>query len=381
MKVPYLDLKATTESFHGELEATASRIVSGGRYLLGEECAAFEREYADFIGVRNTVCCGNGLDALTLIYRAYIERGDMAPGDEVIVPANTFVASILAISENGLVPVLVEPSAATYEIDPDKIEQAITGKTRGILIVHLYGLCAWNEKIADVCRRHNLIVTEDNAQAHGCKFFPSDGAEPVRTGSIGHSAGHSFYPGKNLGALGDAGAVTTNDDEFATLIRSLANYGSSRKYVFQYEGRNSRMDELQAAILRVKLQRLDADNTVRMDIAKLYAERINNEWIKLPILAPRETNVYHIYPVMTEHRDRLQEYLNEKGIGTIIHYPIPPHKQACYAGKGILNMPEPPAITERLSAQELSIPLNPNMTPEQIEYVVATINEFQPTDL
>ncbi len=381
MRIPYLDLKATTESFGGEIERRVAEVVSSGRYLLGAECEAFEREYADWLGCAHTVACGNGLDALTLIFRAYLERGDMVPGDEVIVPANTFVASVLAVSRNGLVPVMVEPSEQTYEIDACRIERAITSRTRAILLVHLYGRCAYTGRIGEICRRNNLLVVEDNAQAHGCLFFPDNGGVPQRTGSIGHAAGHSFYPGKNLGALGDAGAVTTDDAGFASLVRSLANYGSARKYVFDHEGSNSRMDEVQAAALRVKLRRLDADNERRIKLAERYAAGISNPLIRLPELGRRGGNVYHIYPVMTAYRDELQKYLVEKGIGTIIHYPIPPHRQRCYAGKGILHMPEPPCITDMLAARELSIPLNTNMTDAEADYVIEALNAFRPTNI
>lgn len=376
MKIPYLDLKQTTLSFGGEIERRVAEVVSSGRYLLGENVAAFEREYAEYIGTEQTIACGNGLDALTLIFRALMLQGKLQPGDEVIVPANTFVASVLAISRNGLVPVMVEPSPTDYELDASRMETAISSRTRAILLVHLYGHCAYNEEIEEISHRYNLIVVEDNAQSHGAFHFPESGGAPRRTGSLGFAAGHSFYPGKNLGALGDAGAVTTSDAEFADLVRALANYGSSKKYVFDYEGRNSRMDEIHAATLRVKLRRLDADNLRRIEIARRYNEEIKNPLLTLPPFGEPGSNVYHIYPVMTERRDALKEYLDEKEIGTIIHYPIPPHLQKCYKDRGILRMPEPPVISERLAREELSIPLNTNMTDAEVQYVIDSLNSF-----
>lgn len=377
MKIPYLDLKQTTASFAGEIEKRVAEVVTSGRYLLGENVAAFEREYSDYIGTARAVACGNGLDALTLIFRALLLQGRLDPGDEVIVPANTFVASVLSISRNGLVPVMVEPSPTDYELDASRIEKAISSHTRAILLVHLYGRCAYNSAIEDISRRYNLIVVEDNAQSHGAFYFPEPGMAPRRTGSLGFAAAHSFYPGKNLGALGDAGAITTSDTDFADLVRALANYGSSKKYVFDYEGRNSRMDEIHAAALRVKLSRLDADNLRRIGIARRYNNDIRNPLIALPPFGESGSNVYHIYPVMSERRDALKDFLDEKGIGTIIHYPIPPHLQKCYKDRGILRMPEPPVISERLARQELSIPLNVNMTDAEVKYVVDTLNEFK----
>ena len=304
----------------------------------------------------------------------------MQPGDEVILPANTYIATHLGITENGLVPACVEPNPHTLEIDDSLIEAAITERTKAICIVHLYGRCAMTDKIAELCKKYNLKLVEDNAQAHGCRF------NGKRTGSIGDAAGHSFYPGKNLGALGDAGTVTTNDPELAAAVRALANYGSQRKYVFKYAGRNSRLDEIQAAILDVKLKYLDADIAKRQEVARCYYERIDNPLVELPERLPDENNVYHLFPIIIkelksegvkELRDRLHDYLAEKGIGTVIHYPIAPHKQECYA-KETWNVPQLRLpITEMLADAELSLPISPCMSKEQVEWVVRCVNEFE----
>jgi dTDP-4-amino-4,6-dideoxygalactose transaminase len=297
----------------------------------------------------------------------------MQPGDEVILPENTYIATHLGITQNGLVPVCVEPDPKTLEIDDNLIEAAISPRTKAICIVHLYGRCAMTDKIADICKRHGLKLVEDNAQAHGCLF------NGKRTGSLGDAAGHSFYPGKNLGALGDAGAVTTNDLELAAAIRALANYGSQKKYVFKYTGRNSRLDEIQAAILDVKLRHLDEDIALRQQVADYYYDHISNPQITLPKRLPHEENVYHLFPILVAKgkRDALHDYLEQRGIGTVIHYPIAPHKQECYA-KEAWNVPQLSLpITERLADEELSIPMSPCMTQEQIEYVVKCINEFK----
>jgi len=364
--IPYLELKRITEMHADEIQEAVRRVVSGGWYLQGEENRRFEEEYSRYIGTRYCVGCGNGLDALTLILRAYMELGVLSEGDEVIVPANTYIASILAITENHLRPVLVEPREDTFQIDDTLIEAALTTRTRAIMIVHLYGHCAYTERIGDICRRHNLLLIEDNAQAHGCRF----GAK--RTGSLGNAAGHSFYPGKNLGALGDAGAVTTDDEELAQAIRALANYGSSRKYVFPMKGRNSRLDELQAAVLRIKLRYLDADNAVRQTITRRYISEIHNENLHLPSEQYCQNSVQHIFPVLCERRDALQQYLKERGVQTMIHYPIPPHQQQCYAEFSGLNLP----ITERIHREELSIPLNQAMTKAEVDTVIRLLNEF-----
>lgn len=373
MNVPFLSLRDVTAMHGDEIREAARRVIDSGWYLQGKENEAFEQHYAEYIGTKYCIGCANGLDALIWIWRAYIELGVMQPGDEVIVPANTYIATILAITENGLRPVCVEPDPRTLEIDDNLIEAAITAKTKAICIVHLYGRCAMTDKIADICKRHGLKLVEDNAQAHGCRF------NGKRTGSIGDAAGHSFYPGKNLGALGDAGAVTTNDEELAKAIRALANYGSQKKYVFKYTGRNSRLDEIQAAILDVKLRHLDEDVALRQQVADYYYDHISNPLITLPKRLPHEENVYHLFPILVTERkrDALHDYLEQRGIGTVIHYPIAPHKQECYA-KEAWNVPQLSLpITERLADEELSIPMSPCMTQEQIEYVVKCVNEFR----
>ena len=372
MQVPFLSLQDVTAMHGDEIREAARRVIDSGWYLQGKENEAFERHYADYIGTKHCIGCANGLDALIWIWRAYIELGVMQPGDEVIVPANTYIATILGITENGLKPVLIEPRRETLEIDDELIEAAITSRTKAICIVHLYGRCACTQKIIDLCEKYNLKLVEDNAQAHGCRF------KGKRTGALGSAAGHSFYPGKNLGALGDAGAVTTNDPELAAAVRALANYGSQRKYVFKYAGRNSRLDEIQAAILDVKLKYLDADIAKRQEVARCYYERIDNPLFELPERLPDENNVYHLFPIIVKDgkRDALHDYLAEKEIGTVIHYPIAPHKQECYA-KEVWNVPQLSLpITEMLADTELSLPISPCMTKEQIKYVVDAINEW-----
>lgn len=373
-EIPFLSLKDVTALHAEEINEAVRRVVDSGWYLQGEENERFEKHYSEFVGTRYTVGCANGLDALIWIFRAYIEKGIMKAGDEVIVPANTYIATILAITENRLVPVLVEPKPTTLEIDDEKIEAAITPKTRAITIVHLYGRIAYTDKIGDLCKKYNLKLIEDCAQSHGCRSF--DGRV---TGSIGDAAGHSFYPGKNLGALGDGGAVTTNDSELASIIRALANYGSQKKYVFKYAGRNSRLDELQAAVLDVKLKYLTEDNAHRREVAHYYYGHINNPLISLPDLLPDEQNVYHLFPIIVkgkQNRDRLHDYLEENGIGTVCHYPIAPHKQECYANE-TWNIPQLSLpITERLADEELSLPIGPAIKMEEVAEVVKLINRF-----
>lgn len=365
--IKFLDLEKVTASHGEEINEAVTRVVNSGWYLQGKENEKFEKDFADYIGTDYCVGCANGLDALIWIFRAYVEMGVMKPGDEVIVPANTYIASILAISENGLVPVLVEPDINTYQIDPEKIEAAVTPRTKAILIVHLYGQCAYTEKIGELCIKYNLKLIEDNAQAHGCRF------NGKRTGSLGDAAGHSFYPGKNLGALGDAGAVTTNDSELAKVIRAVANYGSAKKYVFKYTGRNSRLDEIQAAVLDVKLMHLDDDNERRKQIAEKYINGITNPAVITPKVADRDAHVFHIFPIRTEKRDELQKYLTEHGVQTNIHYPIAPHKQECYRDWNSWSFP----ITEKIHAEELSLPISPVLTDEEVNEVIRLINEWE----
>ena len=364
--VSFLSLKSITDKYSEEINAAVSRVVNSGWYLQGNENKSFEDNYVKYIGTEYCVGCANGLDALIWILRAYKELGVMQDGDEVLVPANTYIASILAITENNLKPVLIEPKFDTLEIDDSLIESKITSKTKAIMIVHLYGRCAYTEKIGSLCKSYNLKLIEDNAQAHGCRF------DDKRTGALGDAAGHSFYPGKNLGALGDGGAVTTNDKVLADTVRALANYGSEKKYVFKYCGRNSRLDEIQAAVLDVKLKYLDADNAKRQQIAKYYYNNINNPKITLPKRIDDRNNVYHLFPVFCEQRDEFQQYLKDNGIQTLIHYPIPPHKQECYKEWSSISLP----VTEKIHAQELSLPMSPCLTKEEAEYVVAVINRY-----
>ena len=374
MNIPFLSLKDVTALHGAEINEAVSRVVNGGWYLQGEENKKFEKDFSEFIGAKFTVGCANGLDALIWIFRAYIEMGVMQPGDEVIVPANTYIATILAITENGLVPVLVEPKPNTLEIDDDLIESHITSKTKAIAIVHLYGRIAYTNKIGELCKKYNLKLVEDCAQSHGCKF--EDGR---LTGNLGDAAGFSFYPGKNLGALGDGGAMVTNDEELAKAVRALANYGSQKKYVFKYAGRNSRLDEVQAAVLDVKLKYLVEDNAHRKEVAHYYYEHINNPLITLPDLLPDEQNAYHLFPIVVSDgkRDALHDYLAENGVGTVCHYPIAPHKQECYS-KETWNVPQLSLpITERLADKELSIPIGPTISMDEVKEVVKLINSFK----
>ena len=395
--IPFLDIKAVTALHADEITAAVNGVVHSGWYLKGRATDEFEQAYAAYIGTAHCVGCANGLDALTLILKGYRELGVMAPGDEVIVPANTFIASVLAITRAGLTPVLVEPRADTSLIDDSLIEAAITPRTRAIMIVHLYGRCAWTPRIADICRRHHLKLIEDNAQAHGAFQTPDFqpnlqssilNLQSNRTGSLGDAAGHSFYPGKNLGALGDAGAVTTNDDALADVVRRLGNYGMEPKYHCDLQGINSRIDEVQAAVLSVKLRYLDEDNDRRRAIAAIYAEMLHNKFLngqwemdngKLPIvnyqlsIAPKAPNsVFHIFPIFTDKRDALQRYLLSEGVGTNIHYPIPPHRQRCFPQFSHLVLP----VTERLAATELSLPISPALSPTDARIVAEKILHF-----
>lgn len=372
--IKYLDLKRINDMHDAELRQAVGRVFDSGWYLKGEATRLFEQHYAEYIGTRHCIGCGNGLDALTLILRGYIELGVMAPGDEVIVPATTFIASILAITDCGLRPVLVDASPDTLQIDDSLIEAAITGRTRALMIVHLYGRCAYTPLIGDICRKHHLKLIEDNAQAHGCRFMYAESpSQPRRTGSLGDAAGHSFYPGKNLGALGDAGAVTTDDDNLAEVIRAIANYGSREKYVHLYQGRNSRIDELQAAMLDVKLRYLDAENQRRKEIASIYINKVENSLLSIP--NSDRDSVWHIFPILCPQRDTLQRYLLDNGVQTQVHYPIPPHRQQCYRQAWpSLSLP----VTELISAQELSLPCHQAMTTEEAGTIASLLNDFRP---
>jgi len=371
--IKFLDLKAINDSFQPELSQAVQRVINSGWYLLGEEVKVFEKEYAVYIGTQHCIGVANGLDALRLILKAYIEMGVMQEGDEIIVPANTYIASILAISDNKLIPVLIEPDINTYNIDPFLIEEKITKRTKGIMIVHLYGQNAMHPEIQRLVENYNLKLIEDNAQSQGCFY------ENKRTGSIGHAAGHSFYPGKNLGALGDAGAVTTNDDELAEVIRALGNYGSYKKYINDYQGLNSRLDEIQASVLTIKLKRLDTDNQRRREIAQYYLKNIIHPDITLPIIDYSSSiinytsHVWHLFVIRHSNRNLLQNYLADNGVQTPIHYPIPPHKQLAYKNWNNLDYP----ITELIHKEVLSLPISPAMNDSEVQRVAKTINKYK----
>ena len=376
--IKFLDLKKINERFRAEMDAATKRVLDSGWYLLGKECEAFEREFAAFCGVKHAIGCANGLDALKLIVRAM----DIGSGDEVIAPANTYIASLIAISANGATPVLVEPDIGTYLIDPAKIEERITARTKAIMVVHLYGRAADMTRILEIAKRHGLKVIEDSAQAHGA--FGGGGLETGdtrRVGGLGDAAGFSFYPGKNLGCLGNGGAVTTNDDALAERIRALRNYGSDVKYHFPYRGTNSRLDEIQAAWLRVKLPHLDADNARRAEIAARYCREITNPLIALPENRTIEQsngrailpNVWHVFPVRVEQRDAFQEHLAEKGVQTVIHYPIPPHRQPAYTEWHDLGLP----ITEKIHDTIISLPISPVMADGEVSEVIAAVNAWK----
>jgi dTDP-4-amino-4,6-dideoxygalactose transaminase len=415
--IKFLDIQKITESFEPELSVAIAQVVKRGWFLLGEEVSAFEKEYSEYLGSKHCIGVANGLDALRVILKAYIELGVIKEGDEVIVPANTYIASILAITDNRLKPVLVEPDINTYNLDISLIERHITPRTRAIMVVHLYGQACWSTELEEIASKYNLKIIEDNAQAAGAivssSRFKVQGSkyqelvaqnekpgtwnlEPgtfKRTGSLGDAAGHSFYPGKNLGALGDGGAVTTNDDELAAMVRALANYGSTKKYVNDYQGLNSRLDEIQAAVLRVKLPRLDADNQHRRKIAHFYLDNITNPEITLPstLYALRSTlyahpsplsalssplsasHVWHLFVIRTTHRDKLQQYLIDNGIQTLIHYPIPPHKQKAYIELNSISLP----ITEKIHNEVFSLPISQVMSLDEAERVVTVINQFR----
>ena len=429
LMIKFLDLRAISHSFEPELSNAVQHVLDSGWYLLGSEGEAFEMEYRSYIGTKHCIGVASGLDALRIILRAYIETGFMIEGDEVIVPANTYIASILAITDNRLKPVLVEPDSNTYNLDISLIEKHITARTRAIMVVHLYGQVCWSTQLKDISEKYDLKIIEDNAQAAGAMIAQStehraqseEGLQgnpepctlsPVpsplhRTGSLGDAAGHSFYPGKNLGAIGDAGAVTTDDSELAAAVRAIANYGSARKYIFDYQGLNSRLDEIQAAVLRVKLPRLDADNQRRREIAQYYLENIKHPDIILPTInstehraqstehraqstehreqseevsqenpepcALRLDHVWHLFVIRTQHRDQLQQYLTDHGIQTLIHYPIPPHKQKAYKNWNSFSLP----ITDKIHREVLSLPMSQVMTESEVEKVVKVINGWK----
>jgi len=372
--IKFLDLQKINAQYDAELKQAASEVIDSGWYLLGERVNKFETHLANYIGVKHAIGVANGLDALRLILKAYIELGVMKEDDEIIVPANTYIASILAITDNRLKAVLVEPDISTYNLNISLIEKHITERTRAIMVVHLYGQACWSEELEAIAKRHNMKIIEDNAQAIGAIW------NGKRTGSLGDVAGFSFYPGKNLGALGDSGAVTTNDNELAEIVRAIANYGSKEKYRNEYQGLNSRMDELQAVFLNVKLKYLNAENQRRREIAQFYCENIRHPQIVLPdnqnfslfTLPFSLSHVWHLFIIRTAKRDKLQTYFTENSIQTLIHYAIPPHKQEAYKDWNQLRFP----ITEKIHKEVLSLPISPIMTDEEIKKVVEIVNEF-----
>jgi dTDP-4-amino-4,6-dideoxygalactose transaminase len=366
--IPFLNLKGANQKYQQELKYACSRVIDSGWYVMGEELNLFEREFSSYCGTRHAIGVANGLDALTLVFRAWIELGKLKEGDEVIVQANTYIASMFAISENNLVPILVEPDPYSYNIDPLKVIAAITSKTKAILPVHLYGQLSSMSELSSIAKEFNLLILEDCAQAHGAEI------QGKRAGNWGDAAGFSFYPGKNLGALGDAGAITTHDDELAQTLKALRNYGSHNKYENTYQGVNSRLDEIQAAMLRVKLKYLPAETIRRQKIAKLYLSGINNPRIQLPLSNLPESHVWHLFVIQCDSRAALQAYLEESGIQTLIHYPIPPHKQPAYSHLNSLSLP----VTEQLHQQVLSLPIDPNMSDDAVEKVISAVNDFNP---
>lgn len=380
--IEFLDLKSLNNSFEPELSRSIKRVLNSGKYLLGDELKSFEKEYAAFTGTEYCIGVANGLDALRLILKAHIVAGILKEGDEVIVPANTFIATIMAITDNRLIPVLVEPDLNTFNLDISLVERHITSKTRAIMVVHLYGQACWSRQLEQLASKYGLKIIEDNAQGIGAFYIPDSvaAAAPVRTGSLGHAAGHSFYPGKNLGCLGDGGAVTTNDADLADIIRAMINYGSTKKYVHNYQGFNSRLDEIQSAILRVKLPRLDAHNQRRREIAHLYHTGINHPHIILPktenskqSVVNNYSHVWHLFVIRTLFRDKLQQYLMINGIQTLIHYPTPPHKQKAYSNWNHLTYP----VTEKIHNEVLSIPANQVISDGDVKYIIDKLNNFE----
>ncbi|MDX9744669.1 MAG: DegT/DnrJ/EryC1/StrS family aminotransferase [Arcobacteraceae bacterium] len=364
--IPFLDLKGINAQYREELIEACAKVIDSGWYIQGNECKEFDKEFAEYCGTKHAIGVANGLDALILILRAYKELGVMKDGDEVIVPSNTYIASILAISQNNLIPVLVEPDINTYLLDWTKIEEKITSKTKAILPVHLYGQTCQMDKINKIAKKYNLKVIEDSAQSHSAYF------EDKRSGNLGDASGFSFYPGKNLGALGDGGAVTTNDDELAQAIRALGNYGSHKKYENLYKGVNSRLDEIQAAMLRVKLRYLDEESNKRREIANYYLENIKNENIVLPTLRCKDNHVWHLFVIRTTQRDELQKYLLDNGIQTLIHYPLAPHKQVAY--KEWNN--ESYLISEQIHDEVLSLPISGVQNLEETQKIIEIINKW-----
>lgn len=368
----FQDLQQLNARYADELKKVASEVIDSGWYLQGKRVAAFENRLSDYLECRYTVSVGNGLDALRLIFKAYLEIGTMRPGDEIIVPANTFIATVLAITDNQLKPVFVDPDIQTFNLDMEKVEMNITERTRAIVVVHLYGRCCWNEKLKQLAKKYNLRIIEDNAQAIGAVSRVEGFNGTYKTGTLGDAAGISFYPAKNLGALGDAGAVTTNDPKLVKVIRALANYGSAEKYISVYHGLNSRMDELQAAFLSVKLKYLDEENRARRQIALWYDTYLNHPDIIKPCVECSEDHVWHQYVIRTTRREELRSYLERQGIPTVIHYPVPPHKQVCYHQYKDLDLP----VSVLLGREVLSLPISPVVTESDVIEISSCIARF-----
>jgi len=360
--IKFLDLQKINEQYANELKKAAAEVIDSGWFLLGEKLNTFEKKLASYTEANNAIGVANGLEIL----KAYIELGMMSEGDEVIVPANTYIASLLAITDNGLKPILAEPDLETFNLDISKLESKVTSRTKAIMIVHLYGRVCWSEELEIFAKKYNLKIIEDNAQAIGASW------NGIKTGNLGDAAGFSFYPGKNLGALGDSGAVTTKDSDLAKTIRAIANYGSQEKYVNEYQGLNSRLDEMQAAFLNVKLNYIDKENKLRQEIADYYISNIKNDKIILPSKGNHNEHVWHLFVIRSEKRDNLKKYLDENGVQTLIHYPIPPHKQKCYPDLNQLSFP----ITEKIHEEVLSLPISPVLTKEEIKRVVDILNLF-----
>lgn len=366
--IKFLDLRKVNNQYNNELKEAAAEVIDSGWYLLGEKVNKFETELANYVGAKHAIACSNGLDALRLIIKAYIELGIFSEGDEIIVPSNTYIASILAISDNRLIPVLVEPDISSYNIDIEKIEAAVTKKTKAIMLVHLYGQVVWSDKLEELALQYGLKIIEDNAQAIGACF------DDKKTGSLGDAAGFSFYPGKNLGALGDSGAITTNDEQLASTIKALSNYGSEEKYKNKYKGLNCRMDEIQAAFLSVKLRYINQENLRRREVAQYYRENIKNPSIFLPEVVNGDENshVWHLFVIRTKEREKLQDFLSKNGVQTLIHYPIPPHKQDCYSEFSNQKL----ELTELFHKEVLSLPISPVISQSDVEKIVDIINSY-----
>jgi len=364
--ISFLDLKGINAQYRTELIEACAKVIDSGWYVQGNECKEFNSEFAQYCGTKYAIGVANGLDALILILRAYKELGIMKDGDEVIVPSNTYIASILAISQNNLVPILIEPDINTYLINPNKIEEKITSKTKAILPVHLYGQTCEMDKINEIAKKYNIKVIEDSAQSHGAFY------KDKKSGNLGDASGFSFYPGKNLGALGDGGAVTTNDEELANAIKALGNYGSHKKYENLYKGINSRLDEMQAAMLRVKLRYLDEESNKRREIANYYLENIKNYNLILPTVSAKDNHVWHLFVIRTNKREKLQKYLLDNGIQTLIHYPLPPHKQKAYTEWNNQSYP----ISEQIHNEVLSLPISPILKISDVNEIIQVLNEY-----